>query len=1012
MSARSRYISKTVFLYLVFACGWILLSDQLLLLLFNPAQQLAASMAKGLLFVVLTGAGLWLALRAVPAGDDEPGLAEPRHFAGVLSYLLAFVLVMVMLIFRLFLPIEVAERPMMIIPILPVMLAAAVGGFGPGLLATVCAAAGIAYLSRAQLFGPEPSIYLQLQWLFFWLNGLMISWLCQLLHNNNRRAWQQQRLLDAVIDGTDDVIFIKDGQGRYQRVNRAFCQVLGKTPAQIIGKTDAQLVSKAQAEQWQQHDAQVRAAARLLHFQEQSVADGQLQLYSVSKGPLPDPLQPGALFGIARNITALVQQKQQLQRVLQGAEQGFWELDWPAQQLVVSEKFETMLGYQPGTLDARIANWPQLVHPADFPALMQSLQQHLHGHTSAHEAEFRMRCQDGSWRWILTRGKIVTVDSTGQPLLLAGTHSDISARRQAEHELRLAELMFAGSYDAIMLVDANKKILRVNPAFCRITGYSEQQMIGCSPAVLSSGLHDQHFYRQMWQQINEHDCWRGEIINKRRDGSLYSEMLSVSVVRDSQGQISQYVGIFTDISAQKAHAAELDKVANFDALTGLPNRRLLQTRFNQLLVNATQRNQRCAVCLLDLDNFKEINQQFGNAFGDKVLLSLSHNLQAVLRHDDTLARLGGDEFVILLADIPPLPEGNTVVKRLRSAVNKVLQIDQHQIQLTGSIGVSVYPDDNNDPDTLLRHADKAMFGAKERGRNRIQWFDPAHEQKAQEHRLLLDQVRDALDQQQFELFYQPKVDMQQGTVFGAEALIRWHHPERGLLSPAAFLPAIDGSELEQAVGDWVLEQALRQLAAWQAAGLQLSVAVNISASQLLAPSFRQQLAEGLARYPQLAAERLELEILESTAIRDLLAAREAIHSCQQLGVRFALDDFGTGYSSLTYLRQLPVHCLKIDQSFVRDMLDDPEDRNIVSGVVQLAQVFSRQVIAEGVESIAHARQLLGLGCYLLQGYGVARPMPASQLPSWLLQWQQQADWQALRQEIPPHQAAAASEFGT
>jgi len=879
LSARTRYIRKTVLLYLIFAFSWVLLSDQLMLLLLSPELLVEVSTAKGLFFVVLTASVLVLALRAVPGLSDPTETLIVPERAGWRSYALALVLVVVVLIFQKVLPIDEAKHPMMVIPLLPVMLAAALGGFGPGVLATSCAAAGIAYNSHTQLFGQATLPHLQLQWLFFWFNGLLVSWLCQVLRHTSLR-WRQQQ--------------------------------------------------------------------------------------------------------------------QQLQRVLQGAEQGFWELNWPAQQLIVSEKFETMLGYAPGSMDVRIANWPSLVHPDDFAGLIESLQKHLSGAVSAHEAEFRMRCKDGSWRWILTRGKIVETDHNGQPVILAGTHSDISLRHQAQHELRLAEQVFAGSYDAIMLVGADKRILRVNPAFCRITGYNEQQMIGRTPAVLASGLHDRHFYRQMWQQISEHDCWRGEIINKRRDGSLYSEMLSVSVVRDSQGQINQYIGIFTDISAQKAHAAELDKVANFDGLTGLPNRRLLLTRFNQLLISATQRDQRCAVCLLDLDNFKEINLQFGTAFGDKVLLALSQNLQAVLRHDDTLARLGGDEFVVLLADIPPLPEGNQVIKRLRNAVNQVLLIEQQEIQLTSSIGVSVYPDDNNDPDTLLRHADKAMFSAKERGRNRIQWFDPAHEQKAQEHRLLLDELHEALQQQQFELYYQPKVDMRQGTVFGVEALIRWHHPQRGLLSPAAFLPAIEGSELELAVGDWVLQQAVRQLATWQAQGLYLSVAINVSASQLLAPAFRQQLSDSLSQYPHVTPASLEVEILESTAIRDLVIARDAIHSCQQLGVRFALDDFGTGYSSLTYLRQLPVHCLKIDQSFVRDMLEDPEDRNIVSGVVQLAQVFSRDVIAEGVESIAHARQLIALGCYCLQGYGIARPMPATQLPGWIQQWLQQPEWQLLQ----------------
>lgn len=999
MSHRQKYIVAVVLAYVLLALSWIFLSDHLLLLVISAEQLLMVSMLKGMLFVLVTAVGLSLALKNVPQSfHPESNVLPLTHRQSKLrDYLVAGVLVSLMISFRLLLPVDVAEKPMMILQLLPIILAAVLGGFGPGLFATLLSTMAVAWIARWALTGAEQSLYIQLQWLFLIINGVTVSWLCQLLRNSARHAGHQQRLLDAVIEGTDDVVFTKDNVGRYQLVNQAACRAFGLEAAQIIGRTDVELADPTQVVSWQQNDAKVMQQGRVLHFQEQlQQADGSCRLYSVSKGPLFDHRrQLSGIFGIARDVTEMVGQKRLLQRVLEGSEQGFWEWDIQLQRMQVSERFETMLGFVPGEMQIQPEHWPELLHPADYPQVMQSIQQHLAGEKPMHEAEFRARCKDGSWRWILSRGKIVTTSPDGKPRLLAGTHTDIQQRRQNEEALRLAEMMFAGSYDGIMLVDADNQIMRVNPAFCRITGYSAAEVQGKSPAILSSGLHEKTYYQQMWLQLQQHGFWRGEIINKRKDGVVYTEMLSISVVRGAQGQIRQYIGIFSDISHLKAHAAELDKVANFDALTGLPNRRLLLTRFNQTLIRALQMGQRCAACLIDIDGFKQINEQFGNAFGDRVLLALSHQLQGALRHDDTLARSGGDEFVVLLSDMPALPEGNHIVKRLLQAVNRPLLLDNIEIALTCSIGVSLYPDDNADPDTLLRHADKAMYQAKEAGRNRIQWFDPAHEREAQEHRMMLEQLEEALRLQQFVLFYQPKVNLRSGAVVGMEALIRWQHPQRGLLAPAAFLSFIEGSELENRFGQFVLQTGIAQAVDWLSQGIRLQVGINISASHLLQEDFAGQLTGLLQQWPALTPDQIELEILESTAIQDLAAARQALLRCQALGVRFALDDFGTGYSSLTYLRQLPVHCLKIDQSFVRDMLEDPDDHNIVSGVVQLAQVFDREVIAEGVESMAHASALLTLGCELAQGYGVAKPMPAAQVAGWITQWQARQDWRQL-----------------
>lgn len=346
--------------------------------------------------------------------------------------------------------------------------------------------------------------------------------------------------------------------------------------------------------------------------------------------------------------------------------------------------------------------------------------------------------------------------------------------------------------------------------------------------------------------------------------------------------------------------------------------------------------------------------------------------------------------------MPEPSECHPIIERLLAAVSKPLQTSAGEFTLTGSIGVSLYPDDNADADTLLRHADKAMVQAKEAGKNRVCWFDPSNARKVAEHQLMQDQLTEALAQQQLLLHYQPKVDLQTGRVMGVEALIRWQHPKRGLLSPAAFLSYVEGSDLEIPVGRWVMQQAVAQAAQWHQQDLPVQVSINVGASHLLTEGFCMELRDLLQQFPQVPASAIELEILESTAISDISKASELIQRCQSLGVRFALDDFGTGYSSLTYLRSLPVQTLKIDQSFVRDMLSDPEDLNIVDGVIRLAQVFGREVIAEGVESLAHGERLVQLGCRLAQGYGIARPMPASQFADWVAQWHVRQDWRHLQ----------------
>jgi diguanylate cyclase (GGDEF)-like protein/PAS domain S-box-containing protein len=461
---------------------------------------------------------------------------------------------------------------------------------------------------------------------------------------------------------------------------------------------------------------------------------------------------------------------------------------------------------------------------------------------------------------------------------------------------------------------------------------------------------------------------------------------------NAQGVAMGYYVLGTDVTEHKHHERELIRVANYDSLTQLPNRRLLSDRLNQAILYSDRSRKLSAICFLDLDGFKTINDQHGHEVGDELLVGVARQLTAVLRAHDTLARLGGDEFVLLLSDLVSPTECAHILDRVLQTVRQPVNASGHVISITASIGVTLYPHDNADPDTLLRHADQTMYLAKQAGKNRYQLFDPDIDRNTRSRRELLEQMRTGLEQGEFVLFYQPKVDLSNGDVVGFEALIRWQHPQRGLLPPSEFLPHMNGSELEQPLGEWVMEAVLCQMEAWASAGRVMKVSINVSASHLLHPLFHERLAQALSRHPGIAASDLELEVLETAAIADMQQAQDIMQRCMALGVRFSLDDFGTGYSSLTYLRKLPVHTLKIDQSFVRDMLVDPEDLSIVQGVIQLASAFHRQVIAEGVETMALGTRLRDMGCRFAQGYGIAHPMPADQVVDWCAQWLASGAW--------------------
>ncbi|WP_283745453.1 GGDEF domain-containing phosphodiesterase [Sideroxydans sp. CL21] len=470
-----------------------------------------------------------------------------------------------------------------------------------------------------------------------------------------------------------------------------------------------------------------------------------------------------------------------------------------------------------------------------------------------------------------------------------------------------------------------------------------------------------------------------------KDGSWKWLLCRGTAIRHAAAHL-RMVGTFTDITLIKQHEKQLEHIAHFDALTGIPNRLLLADRLQQALAHSKREGSILAVCYLDLDGFKFVNDTMGHEAGDKVLIEVTKRIKGSIREDDTVARLGGDEFAVLLLGLHAAEECSASLNRLLEAISQPIEIRNKLFEVSASIGVATYPGDDHDADTLLRHADQAMYTAKQSGKNRYYLYDAENDQRARTHHELLRRLKLALERNEFELYYQPKVDMRSLHPVGAEALIRWHDPERGMLAPSEFLHEIEGTTLEVELGDWVVATALTQLERWHFAGLPMELSINISARHLQAKDFAWKMKRKMLRYPDLPRGCLQIEVLETAALEDIPRVSDTIERCRKLGISFALDDFGTGYSSLSYLGRLPVDTLKIDQSFIRDMMHDKGDRAIVQGVIALAKAFDRRIVAEGVESEELFRELVEMGCEYGQGYGIARPMRASALPAWLEKW--------------------------
>jgi diguanylate cyclase (GGDEF)-like protein/PAS domain S-box-containing protein len=582
---------------------------------------------------------------------------------------------------------------------------------------------------------------------------------------------------------------------------------------------------------------------------------------------------------------------------------------------------------------------------------------------------------------------------------------DISERKRAEEKLQLSARVFSDAHEGIIITDINGSIIDVNAAFTTITGYSREEVLGENPSKLNSGRQSAEFYKNMWQSVHNDGHWQGEVWNRNKAGDLYAELLTISALRDKKNQVINYIGLFSDITESKKQQQALELLAHYDPLTQLPNRALFADRFNQAIAYSKRTEEQLAVCYLDLDGFKQVNDNYGHEVGDELLIEVAKRIKLKLRESDSVCRLGGDEFVVLLENLQSPQQCEETLKRIHAALAEPFPLAGKEIRISASSGVTIYPLDKDEPDILLRHADQAMYKAKQAGRNcyRFHLYSPisqllGHNPQFSRFQDGTDEIQKALLSDQFCLYYQPKVNLKTGEVFGVEALIRWRHPQRGLLQPKDFLPLVEATTLEIDISNWLVRQAFQQVQDWLNLGLKMQISINVSPRFLQWQNFLVMLDSVLADYPAVSSRQIELEVLESSVLDDMGPVAEVLRQCfYQFGVSCALDDFGTGYSSLTHLRHLTINTVKIDQTFVGNMIANPDDQSIVESVIGLAKAFKREVIAEGVETLDDGIFLINLGCSLAQGNVIAKPMPAEEVVEWVKSysnppvWQQQAD---------------------
>ncbi|WP_313517800.1 EAL domain-containing protein, partial [Pseudomonas sp.] len=613
------------------------------------------------------------------------------------------------------------------------------------------------------------------------------------------------------------------------------------------------------------------------------------------------------------------------------------------------------------------------LHPEDLPLLRQALVEHLKGRTELYVIEYRVRHADGHWLWVEDRGQAVERDTRGRVTRMLGTRRDVSARKAREADQLLAATVFEAASEGIVILDPQYRLLAVNGAFSQVTGYRRDEVLGRRVAALSSSRDSLRQYQQIDAELREHGRWQGELIETRKSGELYPQWLQLNVVRDARGTLSHIVGFFADLSSRRQAEERLRYLSNYDELTGLANRTLFRERLHEASQRARQGGRSLALLHIDLDRFKLLNDSLGHEVADQALRQMARRLTQAVPEADTLARISGDEFAVLLDSYGSLSALARSAERLLGKLRKPIDIGGQELVISASLGISLLPDNAREISALISQANTAMQQAKRLGGDGFQFFTDSLQASTLERLQLENQLRKAIAEGQLDVFYQPKLRLADDSLGAAEALVRWHHPEQGLLAPGAFIGLAEETGLIGAIGEFVLRRACADACTWRAQGMEVRVSVNISVHQVRQgnlTSLVRQVLDDSGLPPHL----LELELTESQMLDNVETIARSFQQLRALGVKLAIDDFGTGFSSLSYLKRFPVDVLKIDQSFIRDLSATGEDAAITRAIIAMAHSLELEVVAEGVEQQAQLDFLKAHGCDEIQGYLIARPL--------------------------------------
>lgn len=672
----------------------------------------------------------------------------------------------------------------------------------------------------------------------------------------------------------------------------------------------------------------------------------------------------------------LSEREDRLRLVLWGSGDDFFDWNMASDSIVLTGS-RNLFARDHTRSNVKFTRWfRENVHPADLGEAERRLESHIRGQSAACELEYRLRADGAHWVWIQARGKIVERDSNGQPLRMCGTTRDITSERIAEQERRIAHEVFRNMGEAVVVNDLDFRVITVNPAFTRITGWSQAEIEGQSVAVLDCLHHPPEIYLDVRRGLEASGRWHGELWQRRKNGEEFLSWCETQEVRDANGVRTHFVGVISDITERKRVEQELRYLANYDALTGLPNRSLLVERIEQGIVRARNSERCLGVLFLDLDRFKHINDSMGHAAGDSLLRAAGARLRQVVRGNDSVARLGGDEFTVVLEDIAGTADAEAVAAKIIAAFEEPLELDNGQeVVISPSIGISLFPDHAVNANDLLKYADTAMYQAKDQGRRTWMVYVEAMDAAARMRATTIAAMRRSLERAEFRLRYQPKLSLRDGRITGFEALLRWRSAEIGDIAPGVFIPIAEETGMIIEIGNWVIAEACRQLARWRDEGLTgITMSINVSVAQLMHADLISHLRDALATH-DLAPSLLELELTESMIMANAERSIAMLRKLKEIGVGLAIDDFGTGYSSLSYLRRLPIDALKIDKEFIDDLTSDPDDEAITSTVIAMAHSLDLNVIAEGVEQEAQVAYLREQDCDEIQGHWLAQPLP-------------------------------------